>query len=57
MKITFDKEERKSQKEILKQIFQDYSAIHHDVFVCRYNKIQEELKISDYMIQRGLKKA
>jgi hypothetical protein len=55
MQTTFNKEERKEQKEFLKTIFPDYYAPRHDVFVARYNKILDKQSIDAYMKHRGIK--
>lgn len=54
MNATFDREERKRQKEILKGLYPDYNPVHHDVFVMRYNKECNDKALSSYMVNRGL---
>jgi hypothetical protein len=51
-----DKDERQKQKEILKELYPDYYAPRHDVFVERYNKAEEAGKLKDYMANRGITK-
>jgi len=55
MKISTDREERKLQKQILKDLFLDYDAKHHDAYVIRYNKLFDDKMLHNYMVERGLK--
>lgn len=55
MQTTFNKAERKEQKEFLKILFPDYYAPRHDVFVARYNEISEKRALDAYMKNRGIK--
>jgi len=54
MEITFDREKRREQREILKQVFTAYLPVHHDVFVMEYNRLLESKKLSEYMANRGI---
>lgn len=49
-----NKETRKEQKEILKELYADYNPIRHDVFVDRYNSEVDKKSLNDYMINRGI---
>lgn len=52
---TNDPEERKKQKEFLKNYFgSDYSPVRHDAFVIRYNKEQEEKNQKEYQKNRNI---
>jgi len=56
MEITFDREKRREQKDLLKKIFgNNYLPIHHDAFVMEYNRIIETNKLTEYMTNRGIK--
>jgi len=54
MNHTFDREERRKQKEILKKTYSDYDAKRHDVFVERYNKEMDNNRTQEYMKNRGI---
>jgi hypothetical protein len=54
MNHTFDREERRKQKEYLKTIYSDYDAKRHDVFVKRYNIETDNKMIQQYMKNRGI---
>lgn len=54
MQVTFDREKRRQQKEMLKGLYPDYNVIHHDIFVDRYNKESEKKNLQEYMKNRGL---
>jgi hypothetical protein len=54
MEITFDREKRQEQKDLLKKIFVNYLPVHHDAFVMEYNRIVELSKLTEYMNNRGL---
>ena len=54
MNSTFDREERRKQKEYLKTIYSDYDAKRHDVFVERHNKEMDNNRIQEYMKNRGI---
>ena len=47
-------EERKKQKEILRNKYPDYNPVRHDVFVSRYNKEEQENAEKQYRINRGI---
>jgi len=51
---TFDREERRKQKELLKSKFSDYDAKRHGVFVDRYNKEIDAERLQEYMKNRGI---
>jgi len=55
MNMTTNREERKLQKQILKDLFFDYDAKHHDAFVIRYNNLFDDKMLHNYMVERGLK--
>ena len=50
-------EEREKQKEVLRKEFSDYSPIHHDVFVQKYNKKQDNEASDSYHKERGFTNA
>ena len=54
MEITFDREQRREQKTILKSIYADYDAKKHDVFVIKYNKDADKHNTIEYMNNRGI---
>lgn len=54
MNMTTNREERKLQKQILKDLFFDYDAKHHDAFIIRYNKFFDDKMLHNYMVERGL---
>jgi transposase len=54
MKNDADKEERKRQKEFLKEYYPDYNPIRHDAYVMRYQGEQEKKAIKNYMVNRGI---
>lgn len=54
MKVTFDKAERREQKEILRGLYSDYNPVYHDAFVDRYNKDLDATALRTYMINRGI---
>jgi hypothetical protein len=54
MRITNNKEERKEQKEVLKNLYPDYIPTRHDAFVMRYNTEKEKEALKDYMVDRGI---
>lgn len=51
---TFDREERRCQKEALKLKYHDYDAKRHGVFVDRYNKEIDTERLQEYMKNRGI---
>jgi hypothetical protein len=56
MEITWNKAIRQEQKVILKALYPDYDAPHHDAFVVRYNKEYEQKAQQRYLLNRGLGK-
>ena len=54
MNCTTNREQIEKQKEILKAIYPDYDAKHHDVFVVRYQKEQDKKALEEYMRARGI---
>ena len=54
MKTTFDREERRKQKQILAEIYPDYDAKRHDIFVERFNKEVDKARIQEYMKNRQI---
>ena len=54
MKYTSDKNERREQKEFLKNLYPDYDAKRHDAFVARYNNQAEAERVNEYMKNRGI---
>jgi hypothetical protein len=55
MTITFDRAKRQEQKEYLGKYYADYSPIHHDVFVLRFNRELQEQADKNYQQNRGIK--
>ena len=55
MNISFNKEERMKQREILKKVFEHYLPLHHDAFVIEYNRIVEKQNLEEYMKNRDIK--
>ena len=53
MNVTFDREERRKQKEILRQVFPDYDPKYHDAFVEKYNKQEDKKSGEQYRKNRG----
>jgi hypothetical protein len=50
-----DKDERKRQKEILREYFKNtYDPKHHDVFVVKYNQELEKAALISYIKERGI---
>jgi hypothetical protein len=47
-------EQRREQKVILRALYADYDAKHHEVFVIRYNTEQEKQALEQYMKNRGI---
>ena len=54
MKQGANKEERMEQKQILKNLYDDYNPVRHDVFVERYNRELANKALNNYMINRGI---
>ena len=48
-------EERRAQREVLRQLYPDYDARRHDVYVIRYNKEQDAKALCTFMERRGIK--
>lgn len=48
------REERRQQRDILKELYPDYNPVRHDVYVIRYNKEQDAAALKEYMIRRGV---
>jgi hypothetical protein len=55
MEMTFDREKRREQREVLKMVFKHYLPLHHDAFVEEYNRIVDAKKLDEYMKNRGIK--
>uniref|UniRef100_A0A6M3JBL7 Uncharacterized protein n=1 Tax=viral metagenome TaxID=1070528 RepID=A0A6M3JBL7_9ZZZZ len=54
MNITFDREELRVQREVLRTEFDNYDPKHHDVFVDWYNKRTEKRALMEYMKNRNI---
>ncbi|HQK63037.1 MAG: hypothetical protein BWY08_00208 [Bacteroidetes bacterium ADurb.Bin174] len=48
MRFPIDKAERREQMKVLRQIYPDYEARYHDVYVMRFNGDEEQLEDPDY---------
>jgi len=54
MEQTWNKEQRKKKKELLRQIYPNYNPKHHDYFVMLFNLEQERLALVNFHKEHGI---
>ena len=54
MRFPIDKAERREQMKVLRQIYPDYEARYHDVYVMRLNGDEEQSRVEGYMQARNI---